>query len=379
MSSQMISALVPHCGLRPDSPLGGEVFERQLLERLPDHGVFPIVGLPRSRRIDDLPEGWRVHELRPGRGLRWYLAPTAFFPFAVGQLRTGSVDLLRAHSPRFVAPSLLAARRATSAPWAPLVVHHHHREPGPASSVDLWALRRADLVVVPTEAVKRDLVVHRVAAESVAVVANGVELAKPAGGALSWRVEPGHRLLFVGRFIPRKRPLVALELAAREPAVELIMVGDGPLLADARRRAQSRDLAGRVQFHERVSEAEKAWLMTTADLLVVPSELEGFSLVALEAQRAGTAVIAGPAEAVREVVVNGVTGAHVAEAHAAAFVQRGRLLLESRERLRSMGRAGAQHAEAFSWDATAASTAALYRRLVAQSRSVRVKARTVRA
>src|SRR5689334_12143316 len=82
-----IHVRTPHCGLRSASQLGGEVFERQLLLRLPDYGVFPHIGLPVSRSLETVPAGWDVELLRPGRGLRWYVAPAAFFPYSLRQLR----------------------------------------------------------------------------------------------------------------------------------------------------------------------------------------------------------------------------------------------------------------------------------------------------
>ena len=368
--TETIHVLTPHCGLRSASQLGGEVFERQVLLRLPGYGVVPHIGLPSSRALESVPPGWDVQVLRPGRGLRWYVAPAAFFPYALRQLRGRRIDLIRAHAPRFVGPSLLAARWALRCPGVPLVVHHHHAEPGIGGAVDRWVIRRAALVIVPSQVVKDNVVSQGVAESRVAVIPNGAELAAAHADGLCWKQPPGARLLFMSRLVSRKRPLVAIETAAalaREfPRLELIVVGRGELDETVRTHARTLGVADRVQFVPWVSEATKAWLLKTADVFLMPSSLEGFGLVALESQLAGTPVVGGPAAALAEVIVPGETGLLVDEA-AASFASATRTLLESGERRAAFGAAGRRHAATFSWDAAASATADAYRRTLAEA------------
>jgi glycosyltransferase involved in cell wall biosynthesis len=368
--TEPIHVLTPHCGLRNGSQLGGEVYERHLLRRLPQYGVIPHVGLPASRPLETAPPRWKVDVLRPGRGLRWYVAPAAFFPYALRELRNERIDLVRVHAPRFVGPSVLAARRAARLPHMPIVAHHHHGETGPAGAVDRWVLRRASLVIVPSAVVKAELGTAGVAAERVIVIPNGVELASPRSDELAWRGPPGARLLFMSRLIPRKRPLLAIEsvaaLAAEFPKVELVVVGRGPLTEAARRHALKLGVEDRVQFVPWVSDEAKAWLMTTADVFLMPSTLEGFGLVALESQLAGTPVVGGPASSLREVMLPGETGLLVGP-EPAAFVKAIRSLLGNPGRRVVFGEAGRRHASAFSWDAAASATADAYRQALAEA------------
>jgi len=83
-------------------------------------------------------------------------------------------------------------------------------------------------------------------------------------------------------------------------------------------------------------------LLAACDVLVMPSEHEGFGMAALEAMSCGLAVVATDAPGLRDVVVNGQTGALVdasAENLAAAIVC---LLSDTalRERLGAEGRRG---------------------------------------
>ncbi len=101
----------PHYyALRPDSTVGGEVYERELLSRLPAHGVDLELGLPRDHLIVDPPPGWHVTPLREPFGVHWTRAPLAFTPYVVRLLRAGRADLLRGHSVRHTGPALLLGR-----------------------------------------------------------------------------------------------------------------------------------------------------------------------------------------------------------------------------------------------------------------------------
>jgi glycosyltransferase involved in cell wall biosynthesis len=74
------------------------------------------------------------------------------------------------------------------------------------------------------------------------------------------------------------------------------------------------------------------------DVLVVPSRWEGFGLVALEAMRAGKAVIAARVGGLQEIVEDGVTGVLVGKEDHAAIVAAFRTL--PGERWEEMGSAG---------------------------------------
>lgn len=127
----------------------------------------------------------------------------------------------------------------------------------------------------------------------------------PSGGSngLAERPERGARpqapsaaphYLFVGRLIPRKRPLELLRafgpVAAELPGATLTMVGDGPLLPEVSRAAEpfgsSVSLRGRVEgeaLHE---------VYAAADILVLPAVREVWGLVVNEALAHGLYVIA---------------------------------------------------------------------------------------
>lgn len=107
--------------------------------------------------------------------------------------------------------------------------------------------------------------------------------------------------LIVSRLVPHKRVELAIEACAGLD-VPLVVAGVG------RSSARLRRLAGpHVQFRGYVADDELRSLYARARGVLVTSE-EEFGLVSLEAQAAGTPVIAYDAGGARETVTDGVTG-----------------------------------------------------------------------
>ena len=113
--------------------------------------------------------------------------------------------------------------------------------------------------------------------------------------------------LFVGQLIPYKRPELALE-ACRKMKRRLIVVGDGPLRDCLQRKYAADD----VVFTGRSPQEKLRELYAGARALLFPG-VEDFGIVPVEAQAAGTPVIALGCGGALETVVNGKTGLFFAE------------------------------------------------------------------
>ncbi len=343
--------------LRADSTVGGEVYERMLLERLPAHGIDLELGLPRDHRVATPPDGWRITVLRHRLGLHWVLAPLVFTPYAMRLARR--VDLLRGHSVRHTGPALLLGR-ALARSRVPVVLHHHHLYPRWAR-LEAAIARGADAVITVSEHSRDELVAAGVPAERVHVIREGVAAPPATGGAPEAWPGDGLRLLHVGRLEPRKRPHLAIDTLAalRRDGVEasLVLAGEGPQDELAARAAGEP-----VRFAGRVSEAEKWRLFDSADVLLFGSTLEGFGLVVAEAQSRGVPVVVAAGTATAEAFEPGRSGLLAApepEAFAAAVRE-----LADPELRAAMGAYGRAFARRFDWDACAAGVADLYRSLV---------------
>ncbi len=316
--------------LRPDSTVGGEVYERELLARLPAHGI---------------------DVRRRQRAIHWVLAPFVYTPYVIGLARR--VDLLRGHSVRHTGPALLLGRRLARR-RVPIVLHHHHLYPRWAR-LEAAIAKCADAVITVSQHSRDELVAAGVPPARVHVVTEGVATPPPtAGWPEAWPGD-GLRLLYLGRLEERKRPDLAVAALRRaEVPASLVIAGEGPL-AD--------ELAGAgVRLVGRVSEEDKWRLYDSADVLLFGSTLEGFGLVVAEAQSRGVPVIAAEGTATREALADGESGLLVApdaDAFAAAIRE-----LADPERRAAMSARARELARRFDWDACAAGVAAVYRGLV---------------
>ena len=122
--------------------------------------------------------------------------------------------------------------------------------------------------------------------------------------------DPATKLVIhVSNFRPVKRTDVVVELfrriRERMPA-RLLLVGDGPDLPGACRRARNLGLAADV---EALGEQELVVpLLSIADLFLLPSSEESFGVAALESMACGTPVVASRVGGLPEVVVDGESG-----------------------------------------------------------------------
>lgn len=183
--------------------------------------------------------------------------------------------------------------------------------------------------------------------------------------------EPGPlRVLFVGSLTRRKR-LPELLLALREtPAVRLTVVGSGEAEPDTAASARERaaEFGGRVEFRGALSGEALARELRKSHLLAVPSNLEGFGLVYLEAFAFGLPAIAaaagGAGELVREDETGWLVGPGPREKTAARIADCLRRVAADRARLAEMGRrAAAVHREWPTWEESAARVEEMLRRL----------------
>ncbi|HYE03822.1 MAG TPA: glycosyltransferase [Phycisphaerales bacterium] len=133
--------------------------------------------------------------------------------------------------------------------------------------------------------------------------------------AARFGLAPGRRrLVFCGRMVRVKRPDLILEaftrLRDRRPEWDLVMIGDGPMLAGLRASAAAAGLGGRVIFTGFIgAQAEISAIYRAAHVFVLPSDYEPWGVVINEAVAAGLAVVATRVVgAAGELVRDGVNG-----------------------------------------------------------------------
>jgi sugar transferase (PEP-CTERM/EpsH1 system associated) len=183
--------------------------------------------------------------------------------------------------------------------------------------------------------------------------------------------------LFIVGTVGRMQAVKAQTLLARafiralelEPALRdrlrLVMVGDGPLRAEAQARLEAAGVSALAWLPG--ERADVPDVMRGLNCFVLPSLAEGISNTILECMACGVPVLATAVGGNAELVVDGETGVIVpaddVDAMAAGLVQ----IAASPERTQAMGRAGRERAvRHFSLPAMVAAYQGLYDRLLAE-------------
>jgi len=139
----------------------------------------------------------------------------------------------------------------------------------------------------------------------------------------------------------------------------LLLLGGGPLREDLQREVERLALSDHVRFlghQDNIAE----WL-SIADVSVLSTHVEGFSLTVLESMAAGIPTIATAVGGNREAIENGVTGFLTPLGDADAIAERVLELLDNPDLRRTIGeRAKRVVQESFTIEATAQKTIDLY-------------------
>ncbi len=184
---------------------------------------------------------------------------------------------------------------------------------------------------------------------------------------------PGRIMVTSSSDVPMKGLVPLLEAVAKlrtERSIELVVIGNPRPDGRVARAIERLDLAPVVRCITGISDDELARNYARAEVAVVPSLYEGFSLPAIEAMACGVALVATTGGALPEVVgTDGVTGLLVPPDDPGALATAiGRLLDDPGLRLR-LGAAGRERVLGrFTWQVTASGTAAEYRELLAAAR-----------
>ncbi|HEX3705346.1 MAG TPA: glycosyltransferase family 4 protein [Mycobacteriales bacterium] len=177
---------------------------------------------------------------------------------------------------------------------------------------------------------------------------------------------PGRIVAVSSSDSPIKGVKVLLEAVAKVRTghdVELIVVGkpnpDGPVA----RAVKDLNLAADVRFVSGLSNDGIAELLASAEVAVVPSLYEGFSIPAVEAMACATPLIATTGGALPEVVgTDGKTGVLVAPGDPAELADALGALLDDDARRKKMGAAGRKRIEtSYTWRRVAESMVEVYR------------------
>jgi len=128
-------------------------------------------------------------------------------------------------------------------------------------------------------------------------------------GAAAYAPAGEKLLIHLSNFRPVKRVVDCIKILAevrKTVPAHLLMVGDGPDRGAAEHLARTLKVADHVSFLGKQNHVER--LIPLAHVLLMPSELESFGLVALEAMACGVVPVATRVGGVPELIDHGVYG-----------------------------------------------------------------------
>jgi len=245
------------------------------------------------------------------------------------------------------------------------------------NGIEWWATYEADRVIVCSQSMKNEICGHfNLPLDKVDVIPNAIDETKYQTsvdrGSVRQRYGVGYGeklILCVGRLVPQKGIEYFIRaiphIAKRYPEAKFIIVGEGWSRDILESEARASGHGGKIQFTGFASDQEVINLMTSADVLVVPSVYEPFGIVALEGMATGVPVVASQVDGLSEVIEHDRTGVFVFPRSPESIAwginrvlsdpDHAKWLTENaKERLR----------KAYSWEAVAMKTVEVYRKVV---------------
>lgn len=222
-----------------------------------------------------------------------------------------------------------------------------------------WSVRRADLVVTPSEYFRRLVVGWGAPEQRVRAIYNGIAL-----GPVEAPPKKERQMISVGRLVPWKGFAGLIRLMDQLPEWRLVIVGDGPERERLEKLAVEEGVAERVRFTGQLPREEMMAELAASAVFVLNTRFESFSFQTVEAMHVGTPVVLARVGSLPELVEDGQEGFLVEPDDTESILAAVRRLDTDLELRGRMVDAARRKAGQFSIDRTVTELAAALKRLV---------------
>jgi N-acetyl-alpha-D-glucosaminyl L-malate synthase BshA len=238
--------------------------------------------------------------------------------------RDEGLDIVHAHyaiphaTAAYLARQILAASRRRSVPRVITTLHGTDitllGSDRSYSETVAFCIQQSDGVTAVSESLKADTFRELGVTCDIRVIPNFLDCTvhrrRDIGRLRETLAPEGQKILIhVSNFRPVKRTPAVVEVFAevrRHVPARLLMVGDGPAVAETSQLARALGVADDVEF---LGEQDQVVpLLSAADVFLLPSSQESFGLAALEAMACEVPVVASRVGGLPEVIEHGVTG-----------------------------------------------------------------------
>ncbi len=208
-------------------------------------------------------------------------------------------------------------------------------------------------IITISESSKQDIVALGFSPENISIVHPGVDVTQADTPKTSLP-----SFIYLGRLKPQKQVDIAISAFARllthYPAARLVIAGDGECRSHLERQAINLNISSSIDFLGKVSETDKAKLLTSSWVSLQPSSTEGWGITVTEANACGTPVIASNINGLKDSVVNGETGILVSSGDINALSKSMELLIVNDDLRHQLAKRAFVWAQSFNWDESAA-------------------------
>ena len=344
---------------------------------------FP--GTPNYEEIDGVKIYRASTELGHPNFLTWVLMFNHFLSKRMADV-TGKVDFDLMHVHDWLAAfSGISFKHYLKKPMV-LTVHSteigraqglHSPDSFAINGIEWWATYESNRVIVCSHSMKDEICNHfNIPAEKVDVIPNAIDATKYHSssdrGSVRQRfgVGWGEKLvLCVGRLVPQKGIEYFIraipKIAQRFPEAKYIIVGEGWSRDILEAEARASGYAHKIKFTGFASDQDVINLMSSADVLVVPSIYEPFGIVALEGMATGVPVVASQVDGLAEIIDHERTGIFVFPRSPESIAWGiGRVLSDYDHAKWMVENAKEKLHKAYSWEAVAMKTVEVYKKVV---------------
>ncbi len=190
--------------------------------------------------------------------------------------------------------------------------------------------------------------------EEISIISPGVDLGK---FQTNIRKTSKPSLLYLGRLKPYKSLdrfiNIMVKIKEQVPGVSLTIAGDGESRADLEALVQKLNLGRVVKFLGMVSDKTKVELFAKSWALVQPSRIEGWGITIIEANAAGTTVIASDVPGLRDSVNNPHSGLLVTWDNEEKWINATVSVLTDKKQRNHLEEVAKGWAKEFSWEVSA--------------------------
>ena len=239
---------------------------------------------------------------------------------------------------------------------------------------DRFSERFVDYFLVVSSVLKENMIeVHGIPPDKIIKIYNGIETDyyKPVGNEeMRYKIrrefavnDSDILIASLGRLVWQKGFeyfLHAIPEILREiPDARFILVGDGPLRPELERLAVELGEGDKIIFAGYRSDVRD--VLAALDIVVIPSVLEGFPMITLEAMAMAKPIVAAKIDGITEQITDGINGILIPPKDSSAIAQAIITLINNRGKAKAMGLAARKKVEQeFSVDKMVAETEKVY-------------------